>query len=159
MSRFEERLVWFLADPSVASTEFDAVAEWLCQGGIDKVIRRASAIRKSAHKIARKHVSRRSSRASVREQASADDPVVSTLERLLLHESNLTVRRALSSLSDGLNARRPMPAKMSFAAGVKRLLAEFDASTVVSTAQRLRNSIVHQTPNVPDMSWPLHEDV
>ncbi len=43
MPRLKERLLWFLADPSLSDADFEGIADLLCNGGGNDIVEAALA--------------------------------------------------------------------------------------------------------------------
>jgi hypothetical protein len=153
MTNVHDRLLWFLADPSLSDNEFKTISNLICKGGGDDIVANARSVRDAVRRKDLTDVRRRLRNDATESQH--DDPLVEGVVRRLLIEANLSVRDALRNLADELGYHEPLPQKMSLQNGVTRLSERFNPSEILSAAQRIRNQAVHHSPDIPNMSWPL----
>jgi len=145
--------VWFLSDPSLSDDDFQALAHILRDGGGHDIVTTAATVREAVRKKDWADVKKRL-RATHREEHTGD-PLLDSVSRLLLSEANLTVSAALRALAEVLGYNIPMVQSLSLQNGIKRLRKQFEPGEIVSAAQRVRNQVVHNVQDSPNMTWPL----
>ena len=153
MKNIEKRLVWFLADPSISEKEFDQLERLIEHPHrlfdlIEKAREtRRAAVRKSwteAHEKLHGSIERQ-----------YEDELLNQLSQLLLSEAGMTVRTALRALASTLDYEGRLSPSLSFENGVRRIAEEHPQSAILSAATRVRNQVVHSSPNDPRITWPL----
>ena len=154
MSTSRDRLVWFLADPTLTEDDFKAIRKLLSGRQIDRIFSDACRLRDAV-----RHDSREENKHPSRSDKvnQFDDPLVDGVYRLLLREASFPVRSALSLLAAELGYDGSISPFVSLKNGVALFCEQFDPSQILSAAQRIRNRAVHNSPNLPGESWPLRK--
>ncbi len=153
MDHLRQKFVLLLADPEISMPAFLRFCNWLQNGGLSTCIGQAKEIRallSQSDAVAPD----KSPESASDEQNAQYHKVISTIGRLLMEEAHLRSRQALELLADRLGYSRGFPEKISFGKGVLRLIDFANASTVLSAAQQIRNTAVH---NGFSNTWPLRE--
>ena len=146
MKTIEQKLVLFLADPKISDSEFSELARALESPRVQRLLAAAWEIRKQLDRDSRDYPST--------ESRDPDERALREIERLLLVEARIPKGVAVRMLAEKLEYQKPLPSRFSFHGAVLDFIHGFDASRVLSAAQRIRNEHVHERPS---HTWPLGE--
>lgn len=140
MKNFEQKLVLMLADPHLSDTQFRDAARFLTGHRLHRAIGAADELRRHMRHLFRNGGD------------DVGDEIYDRVKEILLTQGGLSASQALRFLARELELKERFPTKMSFRAGLLRLLKNSDPSAVLSAAERIRPRIVG---NADEHAWPL----
>ena len=135
----KQRFLLLLADPDVPISEHQEFEQWLVTGQWRDGQEGAKRMRSLLKDLRSEKPAPRATADPKQTGGPADE-----VSRLLRFEADLTVKEALELLAEALGRESTLPDKTAFFAGVRRLFGEYGEATVLSTAHRVRNQLVHR---------------
>lgn len=147
MANIEKKLIMFLADPQFSKEEINKLRKSLTGSNIDAIFTKARKIKTviSNDSIINTNIK------DMDNLTNYEKKIINETSMLLRDEAGMSVRDSIYALSKTLGILPPS-VKLSFQDQVLYLLNKKNGSDIITAANIIRNSVVH---NPEKSHWPL----
>ena len=149
-------LIEFLASPDRPDAEFKAITRLLTSEDVSRCISAAERLRKMRKDVLQDFGDDTSLATAAHGMTALEREIYRRLRDVLLDQAGLTQSQAINALGAALPEAKHPPDKRNLRDAIRYFLTLVDGSQLLSTAQRVRNQIVHGRQK---RDWSLDDDI